>query len=49
MLSRLAIRRTASANGVEVVDGHVGEALDLRSVQVHGDDPVDAGDLRTSG
>lgn len=35
--------------GVKVVDGDVEEALDLRSVQVHGDDVVAAGRLQHVG
>lgn len=31
--------------GIQIVDGHVEEALDLRGMQVHGDDVVAAGRL----
>lgn len=34
---------------VEIVDGHVEEALDLAGVQVHGDDMVAAGRLQHVG
>ena len=35
--------------GVQIVDGHVEEALDLAGVQVHGDDVVAAGRLQHVG
>ena len=35
--------------GVEVVNGHIEEALDLAGVQVHGDDVVAAGRLQHVG